>query len=181
MYFLSENKNLTSTLMYSGFMILAGIVLEIIHRMKRSTRLKDLIYAAAFFILIPVLTLNFIEFASVTVWALAFIFLFISIAMVSKIIQIAVATSILLTQLVVFILKPSILMNIDVSDHVGRLGLSVIAIWIAFFVMNVFRSKLLDNEYQISFQSLVTEISTHYISVGEKGFDEVTNETLQNE
>jgi diguanylate cyclase (GGDEF)-like protein len=179
MYFLSENKNLTSTLMYSGFMILAGIVLEIIHRMKRSTRLKDLIYAAAFFILIPVLTLNFIEFASVTVWALAFIFLFISIAMVSKIIQIAVATSILLTQLVIFILKPSILMNIDVSDHVGRLGLSVIAIWIAFFVMNVFRSKLLDNEYQISFQSLVTEISTHYISVGEKGFDEVTNETLR--
>ena len=179
MYFLSENKGLISTLMYSGFMILAGIALEVVQRLKRSTRLKDLIYAATFFILIPVLTLNFIESAGVTVWALAFIFLFISIAMVSKIIQIAVATSVLLTQLVVFLLKPSILMNIDVSDHVGRLGLSILAIWIAFFVMNVFRSKLLDNEYQISFQSLVAEISTHYISVGEKDFDEVTKETLR--
>ena len=44
--------------------------------------------------------------------------------------------------------------------------------------MNVFRTKLLENAYQISFQELVAEISPHYISVGEKGFEQVTSETL---
>jgi diguanylate cyclase (GGDEF)-like protein len=70
-------------------------------------------------------------------------------------------------------------LTIDATDHVGRIGLSVIAIWIALFVMNVFRFKLIENAYQISFQEMVAEISTRYISVGEKGFDEVTNETLR--
>lgn len=179
MHFIFENKDLVATLLFSGFMIIVGIVFEIIERFKKSTRYKDFIYAAAFFLLIPVLTFNFIEYAGVTVWAHAFIFLIISIAMVSRIIQIAVATSIILTQLVVFLLKPSIPLQIDAVDHVGRIGLSAIAIWIALFVMNVFRSKLLENAYQISFQMLVTEISTRYVSVGEKGFDDVTNETLR--
>ena len=44
-------------------------------------------------------------------------------------------------------------------DHVGRISLSAIAVWIALFVMNVFRSKLLENAYQISFQTLVADIS----------------------
>ncbi len=178
MYFIFDNRSLISTLLFSAFMMLVGIVFEIIQRLNRSMRYKDFIYAAAFFILIPVLTLNFIKYAAVTVWALAFIFLIISIAMVSRIIQIAVATSIILTQLVVYLLKPSLLIQIDAEDHVGRIGLCVIAIWIALFVMNVFRSKLLQNAYQISFQMLVAEISTSYVSVGEKNFDRVTNETI---
>ena len=179
MYFIFDKKDLVSTLQFSGFMIIAGIILEIIERFKIRTRYKNFIYAAAFFILIPVLTFNFIKFAGVTAWAHVFIFLIISIAMISRIVQIAVATSIILTQLAVFFLKPSVLLRIDAVDHVGRIGLSAIAIWIALFVMNVFRSKLLENAYQISFQRLVAEISTHYVSVGEEGFDEVTNETLR--
>jgi diguanylate cyclase (GGDEF)-like protein len=179
MYFISEHKNILSTLLFSAFMVITGIALVMIERLCKSAKLKDFIYAAAFFILIPILTLNFIEFASVTVWALGFVFLIMSIAMVSRIIQIAAATSVMLTQLAVFLLKPSTLLTIDATDHVGRIGLSVIAIWIALFVMNVFRFKLIENAYQISFQEMVAEISTRYISVGEKGFDEVTNETLR--
>ena len=178
MYFISVHRRLLWTILFSAFMVLAGIVLVMIERLCKSARLKDFIYAAAFFILIPTLTLNFIEFAGITVWALGFIFLIISIAMVSRMIQIAVATSVMLTHMAVFLLKPRLLVEIDAADHVGRMGLSVIAIWIAVFVMNVFRFKLEENFYQISFQRMVAEISTRYISVGEEGFGEAANETL---
>ncbi|HHX24063.1 MAG TPA: diguanylate cyclase [Thermoanaerobacterales bacterium] len=179
MYFIFHKKDLVSTLIFSGFLVIVGIVFDTIERLEKSMRYKDFIYAAALFILIPALTINFIEYAGVTVWAHGLIFLIISIAMVSKLIQISVSISIILTQLVVYLLKPSKLLRIDAVDHVGRIGLSAIAIWIALFVMNVFRSKLLENAYQISFQMLVAEVSTRYVSVGEKGFDEVTNETLR--
>lgn len=177
-YFMFEEKNIVSTLLYSGFLIALGIVFEIIQRINKSTRYKDFLYAAIFFLMIPLLTLRFIEYASVTAWAISFVFLIISIAMVSRIIQIAVAVSIILTQLVVFLLKPSVSLIVGEVDHVGRIGFSVMAIWIALFVMNVFKSKLNENAYQISFQKLVVDISQHYVSAGESGFDEVTNDTL---
>ncbi|MGB3989604.1 MAG: EAL domain-containing protein [Acetivibrionales bacterium] len=179
LYFIYRGKDLFSVLLFSGILIIAGIIFEIIERIEKSKRYKDFVYAVVFFVLIPVLTLNYIEFAVMTVWAHTFIFLIISIAMVSRVIQTAVAASILLTHIMVFILKPTLETRIDEADHIGRIGLSAIAIWIAFFIMNVFRTKLLENAYQISFQELVAEISTHYISVGEKGFDQVTSETLR--
>ena len=179
MYFIYKAMDLTSILLFSGSLIAAGIIFEVIERIKRSNRYKDFIYAAVFFVLIPVLTLNFIEYAAVTVWAHTFIFLIISIAMVSRIIQISVAASIIMTHLAVFLLRPKMTVQLDSSDHVGRIALSALAIWIALFIMNVFRTKLLENAYQISFQELVMDISTHYISVGEKDFDEATNDTLQ--
>ncbi len=178
MYFIFEDRDITSTLLFSGFLILLGMVFEAVQKMKRSTKTKDFLYAAAFFVLIPILTLNFIEYASVTVWAVAFLFLIISIAMVSKIIQISVAVSIILTQFAVFILKPVVTLPIDAVDHVARLGLSALAIWIALFVMNIFKSKLSENAYQISFQKLVADISQNYVSAGGNSFDDVTNDVL---
>jgi diguanylate cyclase (GGDEF)-like protein len=178
MYFIYKAMELVPILIFSGSLVTAGIIFEVIERIKRSNRYKDFIYAAVFFVLIPVLTLNFIEYAAVTVWAHTFIFLIISIAMISRIIQVFVAASIILTHLVVFLLKPGMTIQLDSSDHVGRIALSALAIWIALFIMNVFRTKLLENAYQISFQELVADISTHYISVGEKNFDEAMNDTL---
>ncbi len=179
MYFMIENKNVVSTFLFSGLLVLLGLMFEAIQRMNKSTRFKDFLYAGAFFILIPVLTLSFIRFAGVTVWALAFIFLIISIAMVNRIIQIAVAVSIVLTQLVVFIVRPVVILyKIDAVDHVGRLGISILAIWIALFVMNIFKSKLSENAYQISFQKLVADISQYYVSASSNSFDDITNDAL---
>ena len=179
MYFVYGHKDLVATLLFSGFLAIAGIIFETIERLEKSRVFKDFIYAAIFFVLIPALTFNFIEYASITVWAHAFVFLIISIAMISRIIQIAVATSFLLTQLAVFLIKPDLLVQIDASDHFGRIGISAIGVWIAIFVMTVFRSKLLENAEQLSFQTMVADISTHYVSVGEKDFAQVTSETLR--
>jgi diguanylate cyclase (GGDEF)-like protein len=179
MYFIFDEKDIASTLLFSGFLVMIGLVFETIQKMKRSTKLKDFLYAAVFFVMIPITTLNFIEYGGVTVWAVAFIYLIISIAMVSKIIQIAVAVSIILTQLAVFILKPVVILpRIDAVDYVGRLGISALAIWIALFVMSVFKSKLSENAYQISFQKLVADISQCYVSANGNTFDDVTNDTL---
>lgn len=178
MYFIDGNMNLAQILFFSGFLIVAGVIFELIERIGKSNRYKDFIYAGLFFILIPILTLNYIKYASVTVWAHTFIFLIISIGMVSRVIQVSVAASIILTHMAVFYLKPELTLKLDASDHVGRIALSSLAIWIALFIMNVFRTKLLENAYQISFQELVTDISTQYVGVGEEGFDEVTGKTL---
>ena len=179
MYFIYKDTNLARVLVFSGVLIVSGVIFEVIERIEKNDRYKDLIHAVHFFILIPVLTLNYVEYGSMTVWACTFIFLIVSIGMISGIIQVSIASSVMLTHLLVFILKPELVVRIDASDHVGRIALSAIAIWIALFIMNVFRNKLLENAYQISFQTLVTEVSTLYVGVGEEGLDEVMNETLR--
>jgi len=179
MYFIAKESNLVWIFTFSGCLILAGVLFELIERIEKIRRYTDYIYAVLLFMLIPVITLNYIRYAGITVWAHTFIFLIISIGMISRIIQISVAASIMLTHLVVFFLKPDLVLRLDASDHFGRIALSAIAIWIALFIMNVFRSKLLENAYQISFQNLVTDISTLYAGVGEEGLDEVANETLR--
>lgn len=180
MYLMYEKRDIVSTLLFSGCLIMLGLVFEAVQKMDRSTKFKDFLYAATLFMMIPVVTLNFIDFAGVTVWAFAFVFLIISIAMVSRIIQIAVAVSIMLTQLAIFILKPTVVLHrIDAVDHIGRLGISALAIWIAFFVMSIFKSKLTENEYQISFQKLVADISQFYVSANSSTFDDVTKDSLR--
>lgn len=180
MYFMHEGSDLVQTLLFSGFLVLMGLLFEAVRKMERSAKLKDFLYAAALFMMIPTITLNFIDFAGITVWALAFVFLIISIAMISRIVQIAVAVSIILTQLAVFILRPMLVLpRIEARDHVGRLGISAMAIWIAFFVMGIFKSKLTENAFQISFQKLVADISQVYVSANSNTFDDVTNDSLR--
>ena len=74
MYFIFT-KDLVSTLIFSGFLLKVGIVLINRRLEKKHEIQKNFIYAAALFILIPALTINFIEYAGVTVWAHGLIFL----------------------------------------------------------------------------------------------------------
>ena len=127
MYFNYKDTNLARILIFSGILIISGVIFEIIEKIEKNNRYKDLIYAVQFFILIPVLTLNYIEYASMTVWACTFIFLIVSIGMISRIIQISISASIMLTHLLVFLLKPELDVRVDASDHVCRIALSAIA------------------------------------------------------
>lgn len=178
MYLFSEDADTGSSVLLSVFFVLCGFVIQVIQRSKISKALKDVFNALAMSALVPILTLRFIEFGGVTIWAFPFILLIITLIFGNRFIQITLSISILLTQVLVWVLKPQVELRIDAADYFIRIGMYCIAIWFAFFVKKVYMSKLYENGYQIGSQNIVMEISSDYVSVNESNFDDKTYNTL---
>lgn len=177
-YLLSDRTNLQAVLIFSGFLVSIGVLFQVIQRSVKNKDLKDVLNALVFSIIVPVVTLKFMDHAGVTIWAFPFILLIITLVFEKGFIQIALIVSILLTQIIVWVIKPEIVVKIDGSHHVARLGFLVISIWFILFIKKIYQSKLNENAAQISSQKLITEISSDFVSVNERNMDDKANRAL---
>jgi diguanylate cyclase (GGDEF)-like protein len=178
LYLFFENARLEPVLLFSGVFVLIGILFQAIQRSCAGRKIKDILFAVLISLLVPALTLRFIEFGSVTIWAFPFVLLIITLVFESRIIQFALIVSIFLTQLLVWLLKPEVTMTVDAADHIVRIGMFGIAVWFSLFVKKVFVSKLGENAVQINSQNIITQISTDFVSVSENNFTEKTDKAL---
>lgn len=178
-YLLSENGNLQSALCFSALIIIIGLIIQIVERLKIDENFRDFFIATIIFFVIPAFTLKFIESASITVWAFPFIFIIIFLVFNKRIVFVAVTVSILLTQVIVWIIAPNATVKVNVIDHTFRIGFFCIAIWLAFYVNKVYILRLKENADQISFQKLITEISSDFITVNQFNFDIKINNMLK--
>lgn len=100
-YIFYDNAQLGNVLLNSFILIIMGLVFKVIQRSKLSAHQKDLFNAAAILIIIPLVTLKFIDFASVTIWAFPFFILIFSLIFSKRYILIAISISIIITQILV--------------------------------------------------------------------------------
>ncbi len=177
-YVLFKNADILSALLFSAFLLFIGVVLQAIHRSVKKERTKDVLNAAVFSLIIPILTFRFIEYASVTIWAFPFILLVITLVYGKSFIQSILFVTIILTQIAVWIEKPEASITIDGSDHIVRLGMFLVAVWFVNFSRSIYRSKLQENADQISGQQIIVEISNDFISVNEQNIDRKINHAL---
>lgn len=170
-YFLYENGDLISVLAFSIALILIGVLLQAIQRNNMNKNLKDILSALVFSLAVPVLTLRFIDFAGVTVWAFPFILLIITLVFGQRYVLLTLSISMIMTQIVVWLIKPEVYMKIDGVDYIVRIGLIMIAIWFSNFVKNVYQVRLKENARQINSQSIVMEISSDFVSLNEANME----------
>ena len=145
-----------------------GLLIQWVTRLRISKSMQEAIYIAAVALSIPVLTLKFIEYGSETVWAFPFIPLLFAMLFRRRIVLICTAISIISTQIIVWVLKPQVLVQINNADYSGRLGIFLIAVWIAFFAHKAYVLRLQENEEQIHRQKLISDISFEMASAGRK-------------
>ena len=176
-YLLYDNK-LTSVMLPSLLLILIGCVILEIQTLKVGENFKEFINILANVIVIPIITLKFIKFASITIWAFPFILIIISIAYNKRIVLILTSLSIMVTQLIVWVIVPKTMVQVDGSDYSGRIGLFIIAILIASYINKIYIYKLKENAEQLELQKLISEISTDFISVNQLNLDEKINGML---
>lgn len=178
-YLFFDKPDLLSVLLFSGGLALAAIVLHVVQRLKVKRNIKDVLNTATIALMIPVITLRFVAYAALTVWAFPFIIIIISLIFSKRYILITVAASIFLTQIAVWIIMPQLQVSVDNTDYIARIGLFAIALWLAFFVNRVYISRLRENEGQISSQKLVSDISLDYVTVTSENLDEKTFRMLK--
>jgi diguanylate cyclase (GGDEF)-like protein len=159
----------------SVFILMLGAVIHIIKSIKLEDNVKDIILIIIIFFSIPSITLIFLEFGSVTVWAISFIFITIAMVFNRPIVLLSVSISILSTQILIWIMKPEAELVLNQADYSGRIGILCITIWIAYYVNKIYISRLKQNSDQLSLQKLISEVSSDFINVNQSNIDEKMN------
>ena len=167
-YFFSRYDELSNILLYCGTFILIAIIMQLIQKYIKQRTFKDVIIAAIFSLIIPLLTFRYYGSAGATVWAYPFAILVVSIIFDKSFVRIILSVSIILTQIVMWILVPETTVTINSAHHLIRLAIFLSAIWFAGLASRIFQSKLKENAEQMGFQKITTEISTEFISVNEQ-------------
>lgn len=71
------------------------------------------------------------------------------------------------------------MVQVDGSDYLARIATIGITLGLAYFVNRVYIQRLKENEAQIKFQKMVSQISGHFVKVTESNLDEKINEMLE--
>lgn len=171
--------NLNAVLTLTIFLFVLGLIIKVIVHLNLSKELKDNLILAFIIITIPVITLQFIKYGSITVWAFPFVLVIIFTMFNNRKMLIYLSLSIFLTQTAVWILAPNVSVNVEPSDHFARILLYSFAICFAFYVNKIYLTRLRENSKQLLIQKSIAEISTDLITVNCTNIDEKIESMLK--
>lgn len=140
---------LIKVLPLSLILFFMGFFLQIILRVPLNDQIKTHLIWMSTFLLIPFSILNFVEYGSITIWALPFIFVILSILFMDRTVLLYLTVSTIATQAIIWIWKPSVTVTVDGSDYVVRIGLLGMAIFLALYVHKKYAVKLKENADQL--------------------------------
>ncbi len=179
-YFLNPDPpRLNSILFFSLFFFIIGIALHIIELLPIKVNVKDGFFILIMLVSILLIALKFIESASITVWAAPFIIIILSVLFNKRLMIFWIGIFILITQIYIWVKIPTAMVRVDGSDYLARIGILSITLWLAYFINRVYIQRLEENEAQIRFQKIVSQISTDFVKVSEDNLDTKINALLQ--
>ncbi|ULO06903.1 EAL domain-containing protein [Paenibacillus sp. 19GGS1-52] len=179
-YFFNQKlPNFNSVLLFSFFFFIIGAVLLIIKFLPMNADLKEFLFIFIMLVSILLIAINFIDSASITVWAAPFIIVMLSVLFNKRFMIFWVGVSILATQIYIWVRVPKAMVPVDGSDYLARIGILSITLWLAYFVNRVYIQRLEENEVQIRFQKMISQISGDFVKVTELDLDEKINKLLE--
>lgn len=178
LYFFFETP-LSSVLFSSMILFVYGIVIRILQHLPGKSLFQETVFILLVTAAIPLIILRFINSAGITVWAIPFIFLMLSVVYNKRRLMFAIAFSFLATELFLWVNAPTMMVNVESSDHITRIGIFALTMWLAFYVNQVYIQRLRENESQISFQKMVLQISADFGEATEANLDDKINAMLK--
>lgn len=95
-----------------------------------------------------------------------------------KILLISSAIVGIITQRLIWVLRPQTIVLINEYDFILRIGLLVLVLFLSLAVNRIYVARLKEIAYQISFQKINAEISSDFIAVNEHNFDDKVDRLL---
>ena len=127
---------------------------------------------------IPVVSLHFIQSASVTVWAFPFIIIIATLLFNNATILTMVSVSIILTQLYIWIKVQNCVVEIRSDDYFSRIGFMGIGIFLVYYINKIYLLRLRQLFEKIKTQDLLFLISSYIINVSSSNLKEKMEEVL---
>lgn len=135
-------------------------------------KLREVLAAAAFTFIIPLITAVFTSLGSITIWVFTFLLILICLLFNRRIMLLSIIVSTFAAQLFVWAAIPSVIVEISSEAYFVRMGFIFILTLLAVYVHRIYVDRLKENAYQINVQKLLSEISCDFLTVQETNLDE---------
>lgn len=177
-YFHDINADFNKVFWFSLLLFLFGFIVRFIQMYLENRDLKILLYSILLSISIPVITLHFMKSAAITVWVFPFIILIAALLFNNTTILTMVTTSMMVTQMYMWIKAPNCVVRVDTSDYFGRIGLMGMAVFLIYYINKVYLVRLSQLSDKIRMQDLLFLISSRSINVNHNNIQEKMDEVL---
>lgn len=177
-FFNHQVPNIRSILLFSLFYFAIGAVLAVIRIIPIRANWKEFLFILIMLVSILMIAIYFIDTASITVWAAPFIIVMLSVLFNNRLLIFWIGCCILAAQIFIWVRMPKVLVQVDGSDYIVRIGIFGITLWLAYVVNRVYIKRLEENEEQIRFQRMVSQISGDFVKVTASDLDERINALL---
>ena len=164
---------------FSFLLILFGIYILLVSRIKRDEALKETLVAAVFTVLIPAATWWLTNSVRGTLWIFVFPLIILCLLFNRKIILTTVILMAILTQVLLFAMQPSVFYKTDRWSYLLRILLICAAGYLSYYVNRVYIQRLQENSAYMESRSLMAKISKSFISVNAENFDALFDDTLR--
>ena len=174
LYYHSFIKSLLSSVIILSF----GLLIRLLDMIRSQSQMQDVILVGLIFIAIPTITLSYYVFGSETIWAISFLAILFAFLFTRQRALAIVSVSVVVTQVISWILVRETTITIGFVNYLGRTGLLVLALWFALYVNKIYINKLKENAKQVRMQKLISDISADFLSFNQLNFNTVYSELL---
>lgn len=174
----TEIRTLDIVLSIGSAYFITGISLWIVPMIIQKDRIRDNIFIIVTTLSILLITILFAPPTNTTVWVLPTALVLLSLVYNKKVFLISVGISILLTQAYVWLDTPQAVVQIDGIEYIKRISFFIVFLVIAYYVYNVYLSRLKENENKVKLQKIVSEISAKFTAANVDNLDKAIFDML---
>lgn len=174
---ISDEENMKITLTASALLFAMGLSI-FLFRFIKSDNIKNTLIMVSILFSIPIITLMFLEYASITIWVYPIVLMIFFLVFNTRTPIVLIMSTSVITQIALWKLSPRGPIHMEEFDFILRIGILLLAFWIGTIVNRIYISRLKENILQADFQKLVSEISSDFVSSNQINFDEKINGLL---
>ena len=145
---LSNNRESMLAMIHGGMAIcLIGIIILAAQLIKHQ-KMKEALILGVMLVSIPVITMQFIDYAGITVWVFPIVLIMASLVFNSRKYAALLTATAAITQVFVWIYAPRGAIYIDEFDYILRISILLLTFVVASFVNRIYIRKMEENIYQ---------------------------------
>ncbi len=173
------HEGVLSNYEFSLFLLLSGVLIFVVGKSKLNIMPKEMLVATVCSFSVPAITLRYVEYGSLTVWAFAILLLFISIIFNNRIQIYPIIITFITSQILSMAIAPSVTVQITTVNYISRLIFTLISAGLAIYINNIYNVSVRKNTHFNVKENLLYEISRDFISTEEWNKDEVLCAVLE--
>ncbi|MBI4857386.1 MAG: EAL domain-containing protein [Acetobacterium woodii] len=144
-----------------------------------STPNQDRIMTMILAVAIPLALFKPLDNLANTVWCIPLVFMMTTIIFNRKKMFALFALVTLISGIIILFWKPDQGILIGTPDYLARLFICLVAILLAGYTNRIYIARLKENDRQIGFQKMISQVTTHFVSVSASNFEKKVGDLLK--
>ncbi len=160
------------------YISLVGLILGIIQSINKKS-FRETMNIIVLLVSIPVISILFLEYAAITVWVIPIIIIMSSFLFSNRTLLTLTTVIGIGSQGLVWVMNPEAYVLVNKYDYIIRMIIILASFFIGSYINRIYMTKIKENDYQIKFQKMISNISFEFLSLNQDNFDEKVEELLE--